>query len=230
MGTDATFAIEEELWDAGHRWVVGCDEVGRGSWAGPLLIAACAVSRAHVTDAPPVADSKALRPSNRPALADAVRSWAPVGLGEATVAEIDTLGMAAALRLAANRALEALHADGVPVTAVIQDGSASWIPDDIAAAAEVRVLPKADARCVSVAAASVVAKVHRDAQMAELGAAWPSWPAIGRSAGYGTPAHAEQIRSLGLTPLHRRSWAFAEKLCGPDPVVVEVDPALDAAT
>lgn len=226
MASPASFEIEEELWAAGHRWVVGTDEVGRGSWAGPLLIAACAVRVEHVPGAPAVADSKALRPARRPALADAVLDWAPVGLGEASVSEIDEVGMAAALRLASRRSLESLAALDVEVTAIIQDGSASWIPDEVAASTELRILPKADARCVSVAAASVVAKVRRDAVMAALGRDWPSWAAIGTSAGYGTAAHAEQLRTHGLTPLHRRSWSFAERLCGPDAVVVDQDPAL----
>jgi ribonuclease HII len=82
------------------------------------------------------------------------------------------------------------------------------------------VRPKADVDCVAVAAASLVAKVSRDELMVELAERFPRWPAFATSAGYGTAAHAEQIRAAGLSSEHRVSWSFAARLAPADPLIV----------
>ncbi len=207
----ATFELESSLLER-HEWVVGLDEVGRGPYAGPLVIGACAVSAAHSLTAPHVADSKLLKPSQREALSVAITDWAPVALGSVSAREIDEVGMAAALRLACERALEGVARQAVTVTCVIQDGSSSWLPDSLSADVERVVRPKLDMTSVACAAASIVAKVHRDAVMRELGERYPEWPALAKSAGYGTKDHEEQIREHGLCPEHRYSWSFAQRL------------------
>lgn len=205
----ATFELERELWSS-HEVVVAVDEVGRGSWAGPVMVGACALRREHESSAPLLADSKLLARSRRAELAAAIRSWAPVAIGEASAAEIDELGMAHALRLACGRALAAFG----EITVLIQDGSSSWIPDSVPAEVQRIIRPKLDLTSAACAAASIVAKEHRDSWMREHGAAYPQWPAIATSAGYGTKAHAEQIKQHGVCDLHRRSWSFVEKLLG----------------
>ena len=207
----ATFDLERSLW-VEHEWVVACDEVGRGAWGGPLVIATCAVQASHARSAPLLADSKLLSVRARNELAPAVLDWAPVTLGEVSAAEIDEIGMAKALRLASSRALDALELVGITPTVLIQDGSASWIPDSVHASVRRIIQPKLDMTSATCAAASVVAKVHRDAWMCEHGAAYPNWPALVQSSGYGTKAHAAQIREHGVCDMHRKSWSFVAKL------------------
>lgn len=182
-----SYALERLLSADGTKLVAGVDEVGRGAWAGPVAV--CAV----VTDLsePPagLTDSKMLSPARRTAMVDLITGWAAgIGYGEASHEEIDALGMTEALRRAARRALAALP---VKPDAVILDGK----HDYLGAPWPVRCEIKGDLSCVSVAAASVVAKVRRDAYMASLGfeeygfadnAGYPSrsirrpWPPWGR--------------------------------------------------
>ncbi|MEZ0070885.1 ribonuclease HII [Planotetraspora sp. GP83] len=185
----------------GARLVAGVDEVGRGAWAGPVAV--CAV----VTDlsAPPqgLTDSKLLSPSRRTALAGEILSWATgIGYGEASVEEIDTLGMTEALRRAARRALAELPERP---DAVILDGK----HDYLGAPWAVRCQTKADLSCVSVAAASVIAKVRRDALMASLG--FDDY-GFADNAGYPSPVHQKALSSLGPTPHHRLSWSYMDDL------------------
>jgi ribonuclease HII len=214
---EAGFALERSLWDDGVVVCVGADECGRGSWAGPVSVGVCAVWAELEPSAPVLADSKLVPPKRRAAMAEAVRAWAPVATGMAEAHEIDAIGMAAALRLAASRALETLTVEldrrGLRIGAVIQDGSASWLPElpsDVRTIVQVR----ADATVACVAAASLHAKEERDALMRVRGEALGQWPAIAASAGYGTKAHAEQIRQHGLSTEHRRSWSYVERLLG----------------
>ena len=207
----ATFALEEVLWGR-HEVVVACDEVGRGSYAGPVEVGVCATTRTLAATAPMVADSKLLRPSMRATLAVQIQKWAPTAVGAASAREIDEIGMADALRLAASRALAQLQSAGVVITCVVQDGSASWLPDDLDADVERIVQPKLDLTSATCAAASIVAKDHRDEVMRMLGVQYPLWPAFADSAGYGTKAHEQQIRDHGLCDEHRKSWSFAPRL------------------
>lgn len=183
------------------RTVAGVDEVGRGAWAGPVTV--CAV----VTDLsePPagLTDSKQLTPARRETVAAELLPWAAgIGFGEATPAEIDTVGMTEALRRAARRALEALP---VRPDAVILDGS----HDYIGAPWPVRLEVRGDAASISVAAASVLAKVRRDAQLAALGHAEYGFA---DNAGYPSPAHQEALARLGPTEHHRLSWSYLDDL------------------
>jgi ribonuclease HII len=196
-----TYALERLLSGDGSRLVAGVDEVGRGAWAGPVTV--CAV----VTDLsePPagLTDSKLLSPARRVAVAQAVREWAAgIGFGEASHEEIDELGMTEALRRAARRALEALP---VRPDAVILDGK----HDYLGAPWPVRLEIKGDLSCVSVAAASVLAKVRRDAHMAAIGFAEYGFV---DNAGYPSPAHQATLAELGPTPHHRLSWSYLDDL------------------
>lgn len=175
--------------------VCGVDEVGRGPWAGPVT--ACAVIF-HSTPPPGLNDSKKLTAKRREALVDAIHAAAHVGLAEATVTEIDALNILRASHLAMVRAIAALPVR--PAHALI-DGNR--LPADLPCPGTAVI--KGDGRSVSIAAASIIAKVARDDLMAKLAREYPQYE-WDRNAGYGVKAHAEALRAHGVTPHHRRSF------------------------
>lgn len=194
---------ERELRDAGHALVAGLDEVGRGPLAGPVV--ACAVIMpADARRIAGVDDSKALSAAERQRLAASIRARAlAVGIGAASVREIDRHNILQATIRAMRRAVGRLTpapdhvvVDGSPVPTL------GWAHTAIV---------KGDATCYSVACASIVAKVLRDALMARLALRYPAfgWE---RNAGYGTAAHLAALHSAGLTPHHRRSFAPVRQL------------------
>src|SRR5215469_11970068 len=200
----AGYEIERELAAAGFARVAGVDEVGRGAWAGPVVV--CAVIARAGFPAPPegLTDSKRLTARRRAQLAAELPAWAECyAIGAASHEEIDALGMTAALRRAAVRALDGLAAPRPG--AVLLDGSHDYIGRPW----PVRCAVKADLRSVSVAAASVLAKVHRDRLMAGLG--YPEF-AFAENAGYPSPAHQAALAALGPTPEHRLSWSYLDDL------------------
>jgi ribonuclease HII len=187
----------------GARIVAGVDEVGRGAWAGPVTVCAAVTGLRRPPEG--LTDSKLLTPKRRTELAGVLEGWVTShALGHASPQEIDELGMTAALRLAAGRALEALPG---PPDAVILDGK----HDYLGAPWRVRTVIKGDQSCVAVAAASVIAKVRRDAMMAELGLEFPDFDFVG-NAGYPSPVHRAALESLGPTVHHRMSWAYWDGL------------------
>ncbi len=185
--------------------VAGVDEVGRGPWAGPVMACAVVLDPARI----PVGlnDSKKLTAARRDALAAALQQVAEVSVGEASVAEIDALNIRQATFLAMTRALAGLPR--APDHALI-DGNA--VPPGLPCPATCVV--KGDGRCVSIAAASIVAKVRRDHLMKALALVHPGY-GWERNMGYGTAAHAKGLHDLGVTQHHRRSFAPIHKiLCG----------------
>jgi ribonuclease HII len=203
------YDIENQLTAAGAVRVAGVDEVGRGAWAGPVVV--CAAVTDLGTPPPGLTDSKMLTPRRRAAVAEALEDWlVAYAFGAAGPEEIDEVGMTEALRRSAVRALEALPERP---DAVILDGKHNFLGDRVASAAgrpwPVRTEIKADLRSVSVAAASVLAKVHRDTLMAGLGHEEYGFAA---NAGYPSPAHQDALRRLGPTPHHRLSWSYLDDL------------------
>ncbi|QNP65691.1 ribonuclease HII [Streptomyces genisteinicus] len=187
----------------GARIVAGVDEVGRGAWAGPVTV--CAAITGLRRPPPGLTDSKLITPKRRAELADTLESWVTAyALGHSSPEEIDDLGMTAALRLAAVRAL-----DGLPVRpdAVILDGKHDYLGTPW----QVRTVIKGDRSCVAVAAASVIAKVRRDAMMAELRGDYSVF-GFHENAGYPSPVHKAALAELGPTPHHRLSWAYLDGL------------------
>ncbi len=189
--------------------VCGVDEVGKGSWAGPLVVCV-AVLDPKVDVATLVArDSKSLSEKKREALFDVVatqcRAWA---LGAASNDECDQLGMNDAQRLAARRAFDALAGNGVRPDSAVVDGRWDFVSPLVR---HVRLQVKADAVSASVAAASVLAKVSRDRLMRELAEQHPHW-AFATNKGYACPKHRAGLREHGVSPLHRTSWAFMANL------------------
>lgn len=178
--------------------VAGIDEVGRGPWAGPVVAAAVVLDRQALPDG--LADSKALTAKRRESLSEAVRLTARIGIGEASPGEIDQIGLHKATLLAMARALAALPVS--PCGVVVDGLHLPALPRGVKG----RALPKADALCPSVSAASIVAKVHRDALMDRLhdrhdGYGWRT------NKGYGTKEHQEGLARLGVTEHHRRRFA-----------------------
>ncbi len=205
MGELTGYEIERELAAFGPTTIAGVDEVGRGAWAGPVVVCA-AVVRAGFPEPPGgLTDSKRLTAKRRAELAAELPGWvAGYAFGSASHEQIDALGMTAALRLAARAALGQLpERPG----AVLLDGKHDYIGSPW----RVRTAVKADLRSVSVAAASVLAKVHRDTLMAELGESCPDF-AFAENAGYPAPAHVQALTAHGPTPYHRLSWSYLDDL------------------
>ena len=206
--SDPTLEVEQHLHDGGARFVIGCDEVGRGALAGPVAVGLCVVDSTVGMHPPGLRDSKMLSEKRREQLAPLTAAWSrysAVGLSSAE--EIDRIGIVAALGLAGKRALVSLHEAGVPIrdSIVLLDGAHDWLNPSLVNAVRVHVRVKADRDCSSVAGASVVAKVHRDRLMIEADAATPGYGWAGNK-GYGSVEHMAAIASLGATALHRRTW------------------------
>lgn len=209
---DPTLELERELLAAGARIVVGVDEVGRGAIAGPVAVGVAVVDGGVDGIPEGLRDSKLLSEPRREALAPAARAWAlGHGVGEAAPAEVERLGIVAALGLAAVRALDAVRDAGVPLgdSVLLLDGTHDWLTPAMVRAGRppLRVVTrvKADRDCAVVAAASVIAKVHRDAIMIAADAEAPDY-AWASNKGYASAAHYAAIERVGPHPLHRISW------------------------
>lgn len=201
MSADLTH--EFRLWANGFTAIAGVDEVGRGPLAGPVTAAAVILDPARLPAG--LADSKRLSAATRARLAPEIRAnavaWA---VAHASVAEIDALNILRASHLAMVRALAALTP---PADFALIDGNR--LPADLPCPAQ--PLIGGDALSASIAAASILAKVARDAIMAELDAGFPGY-GWARNAGYPAPAHLAALRDLGVTPHHRRSFAPVRKI------------------
>jgi ribonuclease HII len=197
-----TLRFEHELWDAGHEVVVGMDEVGRGAWAGPIMVGAAVLPRDRRVYR--VRDSKLLTERERERLFDRLTSWCVAwAVGGASEVECDSLGMADAQRLAAQRAIERL---GVTPDHVLLDGK--W---DFVGLGSTQRIVKGDAKCLSIATASVLAKVVRDRHMR---AEAPNFPAydFDSNKGYPCPRHKMALQAFGPSAIHRRTWVFMDHL------------------
>lgn len=201
--TPLDFSAEKWLMENRHvRSIAGIDEVGRGPWAGPVVAAAVIL---NPDDLPLDAqDSKKLTAKKREALYPLILEKAQVGIGQASVAEIDEMNILRATFLAMERAVANLPT--APDFAVI-DGNK--IPKNMPCASHCVV--KGDGKVLSIACASIVAKVYRDKLMAELGEAHPHY-GWHTNAGYGTKIHQEGLAKFGITSHHRRSFAPIAKI------------------
>lgn len=199
-------AFEIELWDRGIPAVAGIDEAGRGALAGPVSAAAVILpqDRDLVRALEGVRDSKQMTPQQREAwaarLPGMVLAWA---VGFASHEEIDLLGILPATRLAARRAIDLLC---LPPSHLLLDYIT--IPD---CNLPQTPIVKGDARCLSIAAASVFAKTARDAVMRRLDADYPGYHFFNNK-GYGTAEHREAIERLGQSPIHRKSFRNGRQL------------------
>lgn len=213
MDVDDLYAFEHRARARGHPRIAGVDEVGRGPLAGPVVAAAVILPAAGVPV--PVADSKTLDAARRQALDAALRQTDGVLIGLASVssARIDEINILRATAEAMDLALRALSPapdwvliDGRPLPAW------PWPSEFIV---------KGDARSASIAAASIVAKVYRDALMVDLDRQYPGY-GFARHKGYGTREHLEALAARGPTPVHRRSFAPLARRAEPPPRQMEL--------
>lgn len=228
--TTPTLRTERALLASGPQLVAGMDEVGRGALAGPVSVGVVVVDARTRTAPTGLADSKLLTPAAREGLAPRVRRWGLASaVGHASAAEIDEYGIIAALRLAGRRALGEVRSQVGTIDVVLLDGKHDWLSepgpdlfvtgglDRPAGTAEegaassrggeprVVTMVKADLRCSSVAGASVLAKVERDAILTGLAGDHPQY-GWENNKGYSAPAHLEALANHGPSVLHRRSW------------------------
>ena len=187
--------------------ILGIDEVGRGPWAGPLVVGAVILGGAEIDG---LDDSKKLTKKRRQTLDALIRQQAAVwALGWVSAQELDDIGMSEALRLATRRAVEQIQTQcrqqNLAFSEIIIDGKVNFLRGT-ALEKFAMTMPKADGLIPSVSAASIVAKVARDQFMAEQDAAYPGY-GFASNAGYGVAKHRAAIERLGVTPLHRLSFA-----------------------
>ena len=187
--------------------ILGIDEVGRGPWAGPLVVGAVILGGAEIDG---LDDSKKLTKKRRQALDVLIRQQAAAwALGWVSAQELDAIGMSEALRLATRRAVKQIqaicHEKGLHFDEIIIDGTVNFLRGT-ALEKFAMTMPKADGLIPSVSAASIVAKMARDQFMAEQDAVYPGY-GFASNAGYGVAKHRAAIERLGVTPLHRLSFA-----------------------
>ncbi|MDQ2065347.1 ribonuclease HII [Xinfangfangia sp. CPCC 101601] len=194
------FSYETEATAAGARFVVGVDEVGRGPLAGPVTAAAVRLLPGQEPEG--LRDSKVMTATARERVYDWLMEHAQVAVAHASVEEIDQLNILRASHLAMERAVAALGADYALI-----DGN--MIPRGLSCTA--KAIVKGDAVCLSIAAASVVAKVTRDRIMVDLAQQHPGygWES---NAGYPTKLHLQALLDFGVTPAHRRSFGPVHKI------------------
>jgi ribonuclease HII len=225
--TYPSLSLEQELFDSGLNFVIGIDEVGRGALFGPVAVGVAVLETAHHSqkaDWPSeLCDSKLISEKVREKLFEPVGEWVSgYAVGMASALEIDQLGITKCLSLAAERAIRELPAQlrgqiaSAPESAkAILDGSHNWLGTALGPVASM-VRTKADRDCVSVAAASVLAKVTRDRFVVELVAQDSALGeyAIDGNKGYSSAVHLEALRRLGPSELHRKTWLH--KILGDD--------------
>jgi ribonuclease HII len=202
MSRPPSLKLEREFWDAGFETVVGVDEVGRGAWAGPIMVGAAVLPRGRRVYG--VRDSKMLPEAERERLFSRLTDWcATWAVGAASQVECDEVGMAEAQRRAARRAIDGL---GVAPDRVLVDGN--W--DFVGMGCTTRIV-KGDATCLSISTASILAKVTRDRLMRAESNNYPGYE-FDSNKGYPCPRHKMALHAYGPSAIHRRTWIFMEHL------------------
>jgi ribonuclease HII len=206
---------ERRIFERGNRFVIGVDEVGRGAIAGPVAVGVSLIDKTNpALEAWPekLQDSKLMTPKSRREIASPLMDWvSSYAVGFSSNKEIDELGISEALRLAAGSALDELFMDAKTRKSIAEDGavilldgSQNWL-GKVSYGLDVQVQVKADTKCVSVAAAAVLAKVTRDSLMQELDTQNPGYGLAGHK-GYASAAHIAALRAFGPTDIHRVTW------------------------
>lgn len=193
-----TLDIEKKLWNNGYSMVCGIDEVGRGSFAGPVCVGAVIFPKGcELPDG--IADSKLLKPRQREKLAEQIRecavSWSVAEVG---IASIDKVGIGKATQMAFRKAIKQLQQS--PDFVLIDAFYIKHLNRK-----RQKAIKDGDTICASISAASIIAKVHRDKLMKKLSKKYPQY-GFGKHKGYGTRKHQEAIRQYGLSRIHRRSF------------------------
>ena len=201
------FGLEDQARREGHAVIAGVDEAGRGPWAGPVVAGAVILDLVNLSSElrRGLDDSKKLKPQRREDLLARLEREARIGVGQADVSEIDSLNILQATLLAMARAVRDL---GVTPDMALVDGNREPALD-----CPVRCVVRGDGQSLSIAAASIAAKVTRDRIMAGLAETFPGY-GWERNAGYGTREHQMALHRLGVTPEHRMSYAPIKKILG----------------
>ena len=206
MRVDPDTFFESQLWDSGLLHIAGLDEAGRGALAGPVAVGAVILPNEPMLLSGTLAgvrDSKQMTPLERESLAPRIKETAVTwGVAFASAEEIDSLGIVHATRLAALRALNRLS---IFPQYLLTDFRLELPQLDLSQTA----LVKGDALCLSIAAASVLAKTARDALMCELDSRYQGY-GLGKHKGYGTQAHRSAMKRLGISPIHRKTFQVKE--------------------
>lgn len=204
------WTFEDAARRAGHLIVAGVDEAGRGPWAGPVIAGAAVLERDRLCAAlrAGLDDSKKLKPDAREDLYRELEKTARIGVGEASVGEIDVMNILRASLLAMARAVADLGGPG-PDYALV-DGNREPL-----LTCPLECVIRGDGRSLSIAAASIVAKVTRDRIMRDLDGRFPGY-GWATNVGYGTRRHREAMERLGITSEHRKSFAPVRKMLSPD--------------
>ena len=196
-----------------QKVILGIDEVGRGPYAGPLVIGACILPHPYA-DYPwidELTDSKKLSEKKRLELYQIIKNAAAASAtGWVSSCELDQIGMSAALKLATRRAVSRIRATKVPFTEIVIDGISNFLADTTLES-YVTTMKKADLLIKEVSAASIIAKVERDLYMKQLAELYPEY-GFEKHVGYGTAHHQAAMEKFGLTPEHRRSFTPVKKL------------------
>jgi len=185
--------------------IVGIDEVGRGCWAGPLVVGAVIVKQPHVIEG--INDSKKLSKTKREELSAKILKYYVSSIGEVSVSEINELGLSKAIFLAIARSIESLP---VKPTLLLIDGNYNY---DFGI--KTLNIPKGDSKSISIAASSIIAKVYRDNVMTELSQYFPGY-GWETNVGYGTNTHIEALSKLGVSTHHRTSYKPIKALVSAD--------------
>jgi len=209
MASIPDFKFEQAAFAQGATHIAGVDEVGRGPLAGPVVAAAVRLDPGNIP--PGLNDSKKLSRASRVAIAAQLRGSADISIAQASVVEVDDLNILHASMLAMERAVAGL---GVPPDHVLIDGNR--IPPGLIG--EATAIIKGDARCLSIAAASIVAKVWRDACMEDLAQQHPGY-GWEHNAGYPTKMHLMALQNLGVTAHHRRSFKSVHNILYQEKIV-----------
>lgn len=196
-----TFDLETQLKAEGYEKIAGVDEAGRGPWAGPVVAAAVILTPGRIPDG--LHDSKKLSAKSRESLFDKIKDGADVGVGLSDPNEIDQHNILQATFLAMQRAVANL--DEQPDMAIVDGKLLPGLP------CAAQAVIKGDSRCLSVAAASIIAKVTRDRIMTDLALEFPDY-GWERNKGYGTQDHQNGLAAAGVTPHHRRSFKPIHKI------------------
>jgi ribonuclease HII len=195
--TFPTLDFEAELL-ADYPAVIAIDEVGRGSLAGPVAVGAFLMTREQLAQVPQgLQDSKLIRESKRPELAQRVMTWGRSTVAFVSANEIDQHGIISCLKTAGLNCLEQL---AVPEAIILLDGNQNWLEQS-----KVLTRVKADRDCAAVSAASIIAKVRRDSLMIELHEKYPLYD-FASNKGYSSPGHIQALRTHGPSEIHRKTW------------------------
>lgn len=209
---DDMFKYENEVWSMGFKLIAGVDEAGRGPLAGPVVAAAVALRNSQI-EFPPVFDSKQLSAKQRSELRDALINNQDliIAIAEISSEEIDSINILNATHKAMAKALEQIHGiefalvDGLPVKGLPCPHKA---------------IVKGDSKSALIAAASIIAKVHRDEIMMEFAKIYPQY-GFDKHKGYGTREHAAAIKKFGVSPIHRKSFEPIKSLLDLDDLFPE---------